>query len=282
MPGQRGSLAVVGRRAGAVLAGFLLCFPASAKPPSDGMALVPLSVNTVDKDIAAVIIETNDVLVALSDLDHAGVVKYAGTRRTVAGTEYVVLRRWRRRSASAWTRKTSASTSRWTRRSFRAANRATSAPGGPLVWFPDKPERVPQLLRLGGQLWQPERFAEAGWSLQGDLLYSSVSRNADGSLVRGLTNLTVDDPARMVRWVAGDSLAVGGPLGGGPFIAGISMSKNFGLDPYFYRFPSMDVAGAVATPTRADVYVNGQLVREVQLAPGDLRPQQHRAADRTR
>jgi outer membrane usher protein len=113
-------------------------------------------------------------------------------------------------------------------------------------------------------------FGEAGWNVRGNLLYSSVSRSADGIFVRGLTNFTVDDPARMRRWTMGDRFAETGALGGGAFVGGISLSRNFELDPYFVRFPRFGLSGAVSTPSTVDVYVNGILVRREELPPGQF------------
>jgi outer membrane usher protein len=111
-------------------------------------------------------------------------------------------------------------------------------------------------------------FSEIGWSRGRTLLYGSVAVQAGGEMVRGLTSLTVDDREKMIRWVAGDSFAAGGSLGGSALLAGLSVSRNFSLDPYFYRYPGVGVSGAVMTPSRADIYVNGRLVAQETLAPG--------------
>jgi outer membrane usher protein len=113
-------------------------------------------------------------------------------------------------------------------------------------------------------------FGEAGWTVGGSLLYSSVSRSVDGAFVRGLTNFTVDDPSRMRRWTLGDGFAETGALGGGAFVGGLSLSRNFDLDPYFVRFPRFGLSGAVTTPSTVDVYVNGILVRREALPPGQF------------
>ena len=112
--------------------------------------------------------------------------------------------------------------------------------------------------------------AEGGWNVRGNLLYGSVSRRDDGALVRGLTNFTVDEPSRLRRWTLGDRFAETGLLGGGAFLGGVGVSRSFDLDPYFFRFPSFGLSGAVSTPSTVDVYVNGTLVRRQDLPPGQF------------
>jgi outer membrane usher protein len=92
----------------------------------------------------------------------------------------------------------------------------------------------------------------------------------DGNVVRGQTNLTVDDPERLRRWVVGDSYVSGGTLGGSLYLAGVSVARNFGLDPYFMRYPTLGMSGAVVTPSTAEIYVNGTLVGREQLRPGEF------------
>lgn len=103
----------------------------------------------------------------------------------------------------------------------------------------------------------------------GDLLLSSTAFwNVGRSPVRGLSQLTLDTPAKMLRAIAGDSQVNSGLLGGGAILGGLHLSRNFELDPYFLRSPAFDFAGSVATPSTVDVYVNGSLIRHAELPPG--------------
>jgi len=113
-----------------------------------------------------------------------------------------------------------------------------------------------------------DAFGEAGLSLSGNLLTTSFTRAANGSVVRGLSSYIVDDLPHLRRWVAGDSVAAAGGLGGSVFLGGLGVSRNFDLDPYFVRYPTLSLAGAVTTPSTVDVYVNGALVRREPLPPG--------------
>jgi outer membrane usher protein len=68
--------------------------------------------------------------------------------------------------------------------------------------------------------------------------------------------------------VVGDFSANTGQLGGGGSFAGLSLSRNLGLDPYLVTFPGLNVTGVLETPSDVDIYVNDQLVDSTHLAPG--------------
>ncbi len=111
-------------------------------------------------------------------------------------------------------------------------------------------------------------FSELGFSSHGNLYYTGFGFQPGGRFVRGLTNATFDNPALMKRWVVGDTFADNGILGGATFLGGISVSRNFSLNPYYVRYPGVGLSGQVLTPSTADVYVNGHLVGTRTLAPG--------------
>lgn len=109
---------------------------------------------------------------------------------------------------------------------------------------------------------------EGGLSAGAALFTSTGFANSTGAFRRGLTAITFDDPRRMNRYVAGDAIASSGALGGTVQLGGVTVSRDFSLDPYFVRFPTINLSGAVMTPSRVEVYVNNQLVRVEQLPPG--------------
>lgn len=111
-------------------------------------------------------------------------------------------------------------------------------------------------------------FGEAGATIGHGLLYSGFSRAVNGHVVRGLTNFTYDELAKLRRWTAGDAVVASETLGGTALITGVTVARNFGLDPYFLRFPALDLAGTALTPSQVDVYVNGVLVGRHDVAPG--------------
>ena len=111
-------------------------------------------------------------------------------------------------------------------------------------------------------------FVDGGWSFGGRLLYNSLVLDPDGGLRRGMTNLTVDQPEHLRRITFGDSFVTSDALGAGAAIAGVTVSREFLLDPYFVRYPSLELAGAVTTPSTVEVYLNGALVDRRELPPG--------------
>ena len=113
-------------------------------------------------------------------------------------------------------------------------------------------------------------FSEVGVSSHGNLYYSGLSFQPGGKFVRGLTNATFDNPAKMTRWVVGDTFAQSGLLGGSTFLGGISVSRNFSLNPYYVRYPGVGLTGQVLTPSTAEIYVNGHLVGTRNLVPGSF------------
>lgn len=114
-------------------------------------------------------------------------------------------------------------------------------------------------------------FGEAGRSIRGNLLYSSFSHASEGSFTRGVTSYTIDQRDRLRRWVFGDAVAsTRDRLGGGAVLAGVTVSRNFGLDPYFIRQPSMTLHGTALAPSKVDVYVNGILVAQREVPPGEF------------
>lgn len=109
---------------------------------------------------------------------------------------------------------------------------------------------------------------EGGVSARGALLTSTAFSDLAGRFLRGQTSVTVDDQQRMNRLIVGDTVAATGALGGSVQLAGVSVSRDYSLDPYFVRYPTIGLSGAVMTPSRVEVYVNDQLVRVEQLPPG--------------
>ena len=109
---------------------------------------------------------------------------------------------------------------------------------------------------------------EGGLTIGGALVSTYVTADARRGTLRGPTSVTVDARERLQRWVAGDTVGATGPLGGALQVAGLSVSRDYALDPYFVRHPTVGFSGALQTPATVDVYVNDRLVRREQLTPG--------------
>ena len=117
-------------------------------------------------------------------------------------------------------------------------------------------------------------FSEAGLSVRGHLLYASGQRSAiDGSWDRLLTNLTFDLRDRLTSIILGDASATGDVLSGAAMLGGVSVARNYGLDPYYVFLPTQQLSGTALTPSMVEIYVNGQLVRREALPPGQFNMQ---------
>jgi len=225
-------------------------------------------VNTVAKGEVLAVLVGEDVLLRVRDLTAAGVNGFAGRRESRDGEEWVSLASLAPGASYRLDPETVtlSVTVPPTWLAGQAFDLSMPRPAG-LVYV-SSPSLFANYAVNVTDLKTWNAFGEAGLSLGGDLFYSSMMRADDGSVVRGLTNVTHDDRVQLVRWVAGDSFAAAGGLGGSLFLAGLSVSRSFGLDPYFSRYPSFALTGAAATPSTIDVYVNGNLVKREAIGPG--------------
>jgi outer membrane usher protein len=115
---------------------------------------------------------------------------------------------------------------------------------------------------------RPIYAGEIGLRAAGGLLRSTLARGVNGALTRGATTVAVDDEMRLVRWEAGDAVLSSGASGATLPIAGLTVSRNLGIDPSFVAFSPLTMSGVAAAPATAEVYVNDQLVSRTPVAPG--------------
>lgn len=88
--------------------------------------------------------------------------------------------------------------------------------------------------------------------------------------VRLMTNLTVNNREKLRTAIFGDFLASGGVLGSGLVLGGINLSKNFSIDPYLLRYPSLNLSGIIETPSDVEVYLDDMLITKERLSPGNF------------
>ena len=100
------------------------------------------------------------------------------------------------------------------------------------------------------------------------LLETTATRDSTGMYHRGISSLTIDDSQDLRRLVVGDTFTPSALLGGGATVGGISLARNFALNPYFNVSPTGAFTGTLTSPSTVEVYVNGVLVRTESLPPG--------------
>ncbi len=109
---------------------------------------------------------------------------------------------------------------------------------------------------------------EAGVSLGSGLFSSYFTSSHTLGNLRGPTSVTFDRREQMQRWIAGDAVAATGTLGASMPIAGLTISRDYDLDPYFIRFPTVGLSGSLTAPATLDIYVNDRLIKTEQMPPG--------------
>ena len=114
---------------------------------------------------------------------------------------------------------------------------------------------------------------EVGLHFRNYLLTSTFNYQRDESddrLARLLTSIRTDDRKNLRTFILGDFPAVSGVLGSAPLLGGINFSKNYDIDPYYVKFPSLTFSGVLLYPSKADIYVNDMLVKRETLFPGEF------------
>ena len=247
-----------------------LLAPAGASPSAenkDQRALLSLFVNNALHGETSVVLRGKDVMVRIDDLKNAGLRGFAGTRVTIKGQSMVSLAslapaitfEFDDRDLSLRLTATTALLAP-TELNFGTARPADLEFRHDTSGFLNYSMTLSNLTSWGG-------FFEGGFSYKGGLLYSGLSATAT-SVTRGLSNYTYDDQTDLRRYVVGDSFVSTGILGGTALLGGVSIAKNFSIDPYFIRFPTQDVAGVLTTPSTIGVYRNGLLIKQENLPPG--------------
>jgi len=124
-------------------------------------------------------------------------------------------------------------------------------------------------------LLRPVVFGPQG-NVTANLLYrdtfssgaSDFERRADGLKVLDLV-YTRDDPHRLRSLRVGDVITNAGALGRSLRLGGVQFATNFATQPTLVTYPLPTFYGQTDVPTALDVYVNGQLFRREEVAPGN-------------
>jgi outer membrane usher protein len=235
----------------------------------DQRAVLELIVNRVPSGESLVVLREHDALVPVETLQNAGLRNFSGARDTVGGQELVSLKSLAPGVAFSvdeielrLTLTASPELLGLTVRDLWSGRPAD------LVYRKDTSSYVNYSAN-----WHSNRqfdlFAESATSVRGASFYNSVSANRQ-FVTRGLTSVTLDQQRQMRRWTLGDSFAYSGPLGGDAWIGGLSITKEFAIDPYYVRYPTLSLSTPIAVPSVMEVYVNNQVVSQERVAPGRL------------
>jgi outer membrane usher protein len=250
----------------AILVIFAWLCPAFAQ---DERAFLSLFINEGQHGEIPVIIRGDDIVAPVADLEAAGLSGFAGKRETDHGREMVSLRSLAPGVTFAFEEKDLILRITAQASLFAPTSLNLALPRPKDIEYH---EDTSAFLNYSSTLndfdgWTG--FFEGGLSFKGGLLYSGLSAT-DSNLTRVLTNYTRDDRTDMRRYTFGDTFANSGALGGPALLGGISVAKNFSIDPYFIRYPTQQLSDILTTPSTVDVYRNGLLINRQQLAPGQF------------
>ncbi len=239
-----------------------------AADPPDQRALLTLKVNTVERGDIYVILRGNDVLADLSDLRTGGVKLIGVATEHLYGADYVDLKQLAPRvqyevdAVALELRLTVPPAMLDSSTNVNLASAALTAKSS------SQPAAFFNYSVSDGSLG-PAFAGELGASIRNHFLTAFVSHAQNASLIGPIT-LTSSNPGAATRIDLGDLLASTGTLGGTTMLAGIDIARDFSMNPSILRTSSSSIAGQVNTPTIADIYVNGHLVAQQQLAPGSF------------
>ena len=115
---------------------------------------------------------------------------------------------------------------------------------------------------------------ELGARLGSWLLYSTTDyqwgEGATSGFTRLLTNAQYDDRPNLRRMTIGDFFTAGFDLSTSVPLGGLSLTKDYSMDPYFVRYPAAGFRTEVAFPSTVQVRVDGNVIDQRQVPPGPV------------
>ncbi len=261
----------------ALLAAVAITTAAPAAAADRVRARLDLTVNGAPKGEVLVVLDQGDALVAVADLEAAGLVRLAGERSRIGEREHVSLRSLAPRLSFAVEEralrldlKAEAELLRRERLDFAPERPRGVVEGREASAFLNYSVQAASDLRPSASNVRPSASAELGAGEGGGLLVSGLSATQGGGVVRGLSTASLEEPEVLRRWVAGDAAVSLGGLGSGAVVGGLGVARDFTLDPYLVQAARPATSAFAASPSTLEVYVNGALVRRQEVAPGTL------------
>lgn len=222
-------------------------------------------------DVFALLAQDGDVLIRREDLSIAKFRPGIGTETSVHGVAHVSLRSiaglaYGIEPASA-SLKIQADPKLFETQSLDATFRQTRA----VVYPQDNSAFLNYSLSYGTDTGFFNLATELGLRIDKGFFLSTFDYLHEGDrdrFVRLLTTLILDDREGMRTLRAGDVPAFSGPLGTSLPLGGFQISTNFDTRPYFVRFPTLTLTGAVESSSEIEVRVNDQLFSRNEISPG--------------
>ncbi len=234
----------------------------------DDRTFVTVILNGHARGEAIIVLRPADVLIKSKEFGDFGVRGFAGRRIIIAEEEYVSLRSLE--PAVSFTFDPANTLLQITAQpSLLNSQTIDLARGGPEIQYLNDRNAFANYSISVGTHSKPGGFFETGINTR-DVLADTTFALENGRLLRGLSYVESDNRARLRKIVLGDDLFNAGELQGALVLAGITAERQFDFDPYLVRFPLPDLRATVSTPSTADVYINGTLVRRIPIEPGQF------------
>ncbi len=237
---------------------------------SDQRAIFAVKVNTAAKGDTDLILRGEDVLIRVENLRELGMSAAIGRQEIIRGEPYVTLRSLAPLVSYVVNEHDLTVDLTFAPEAFGEYVIAGNENRPEKMEYREDPSGFINYAVNARNFNRVDAFSELGLTIKNALVYSGLSINADGGVVRGISNVTVNNHESTKRLVIGDRLVNSDFLGGSITLGGLSYFRDFTLDPYYIRNPGINYSGAVSIPSTLDVYSNGILVRRVALPPGQF------------
>jgi len=116
--------------------------------------------------------------------------------------------------------------------------------------------------------------AELGARLGNWLFYSTADyqwgEGSSGRFTRLLSNAQYDDRPNLRRLTFGDFFTAGFDLSSSVPMAGVSLTKDYSMDPYFIQYPTAAFRTEVALPSTVQVRIDGNVIEQRRVQPGPV------------
>ncbi len=254
----------------ALIAAASVVTVADARAAEDEEAILGLTVNTLPAGDVRVIFRGNDILIERSALAGAGLEGFTADEIEVRGTRMISLASVKPQLRFRYDEKEVALAIHAPPELFPKQKIDLSVP--PKISYERRTSVFvnysPSVTLSTSGKTVGSAFFDSGLSERNRLWYSGLFTSTENGVARGLTNVTFIDRAKMLRLTLGDTRVSAGAIGGSEIMGGVTLAKDFSINPYFIRFPSMRFTSITEVPATLDIYVNGIRVRSQPLNPG--------------